>query len=138
MIIRKDIFRNRFYGTQPQTQRQPASRPLRVSLGVLLLFLASNEAAEGTFFLRPRVVRERLAAAEEMILTSNGRPMAVIMYGDDEDDPEDVLNAAREARSQIALRRIRERARRTGADKLSSPEIDDVIAAARRDRKQRS
>ena len=34
-----------------------------MSLGVLLLFLASNEAAEGTFFLRPRVVRERLAAA---------------------------------------------------------------------------
>lgn len=87
---------------------------------------------------RPRVVRERLAAAEEMILTSNGRPMAVIMYVDDEDDPEDVLKAARDARSQIALRRIRERARRTGAEKLSAPEIDGVIAAARRDRKRSS
>jgi len=87
---------------------------------------------------RPRAVRERLAAAEEMILTSNGRPMAVIMYVDEEDDPEDVLKAAREARSQIALRRIRERARRTGADTLSGPQIDGVIAAARRDRKRPS
>ena len=73
-----------------------------------------------------------------MILTSNGRPMAVLMYVDEEDDPEDVLNAAREARSQIALRRIRERARRTGADTLAGPEIDAVIAAARRDRKRPS
>jgi antitoxin (DNA-binding transcriptional repressor) of toxin-antitoxin stability system len=48
---------------------------------------------------RPGQVRERLAASEEMILTSNGRPMAVLMYVDDADDPEDVLTAAREARS---------------------------------------
>jgi len=86
---------------------------------------------------RPRQVRERLAVAEEMILTSNGRPMAVIMYVAEEDDPEDVLTAAREARSQIALRRIRERARRTGAAKMSGPAIDKVIAVARRDRGRR-
>ena len=78
---------------------------------------------------RPRLVRERLAAAEEMILTSNGRPMAVIM---------DVLKAAREARSQIALRRIRERARRSGAAAMSSEKIDGVIAAARQERRPRS
>ena len=82
--------------------------------------------------------RERLAASEEMILTSNGRPMALLMYVDAEDDPEDVLNAAREARSQIALRRIRERARRAGAAAMSDKEIDGVIAAARRERKRRS
>ena len=87
---------------------------------------------------RPRAVRERLAASEEMILTSNGRPMAVIMYVDAEDDPEDVLNAAREARSQIALRRIRERARRSGAATMSGQKIDGVIATARRERRQRS
>lgn len=87
---------------------------------------------------RPRAVRERLAASEEMILTSNGRPMAVLMYVDDDDDPEDVLNAAREARSQIALRRIRERARRTGAATMSDQEIDAVITAARQARGQRS
>lgn len=87
---------------------------------------------------RPRAVRERLAASEEMILTSNGRPMAVLMYVDDDDDPEDVLNAAREARSQIALRRIRERARRTGAATMSDQEIHAVITAARQARGQRS
>ena len=87
---------------------------------------------------RPRLVRERLAASEEMILTSNSRPMAVIMYVDAEDDPEDVLKAAREARSQIALRRIRERARRSGAATMASEKIDAVIAAARHERKPRS
>ena len=87
---------------------------------------------------RPRAIRERLAASEEMILTSNGRPMAVLMYVDAEDDPEDVLNAAREARSQIALRRIRERARRDGTSGMSDQEIDRVIATARRERKRNS
>lgn len=87
---------------------------------------------------RPRVVRERLASAEEMLLTSNGRPMAVLMYVGEEDDPEDVLTAAREARSRIALRRIRERARRTGAAALSPADIDDIVAATRRERRNRS
>jgi hypothetical protein len=87
---------------------------------------------------RPRAIRERLAASEEMILTSNGRPMAVLMYVDAEDDPEDVLNAAREARSQIALRRIRERARRAETAGMSDREIDRVIATARRERKRNS
>jgi hypothetical protein len=87
---------------------------------------------------RPRAVRERLAASEEMLLTNNGRPMAVLLYIDEEDDPEDVLMAARDARSQIALRRIRERARRTGAAKLSAGEIDAEIAAARRERREHS
>jgi hypothetical protein len=84
---------------------------------------------------RPRAVRERLAAAEEMIVTSNGRPMAVIMYVDKQDDPEDVLTAAREERSHIALRRIREWAQRTDAAGMAATEIDGAIAAARRDRR---
>jgi hypothetical protein len=95
-------------------------------------FIAVNELK------RPRVVRERLAASEEMILTSNGRPMAVLMYVGDDDDPEDVLKAAREARSQIALRRVRENARRSGAAAMSDAEINGVIAATRRDRMPRS
>lgn len=87
---------------------------------------------------RPRAVRERLAAAEEMLLTNNGRPMAVLLYVDDEDDPEDVLMAARDARSRIALRRIREQARRSGTAELPLKEINEEIAAARRERRKRS
>ena len=83
---------------------------------------------------KPRVVRERLAAAEEMLLTNNGRPMAVMLYVGDDDNPEDVLMAAREARSRIALRRIRERARKTRVDKLIASQIDDLVSKARRER----
>jgi hypothetical protein len=49
-----------------------------------------------------------------------------------------VLKAAREARSQIALRRVREHARRSGAAAMSDAEINGVIAATRRDRMPRS
>jgi len=83
---------------------------------------------------RPRAVRERLAISEEMLLTNNGRPMAVLMYVADEDDPEDVLMAARDARSRIALQRVRDGARRTGAAKLTVGEIDSLVATVRRER----
>jgi len=85
---------------------------------------------------KPRAVRERLAAAEEMLLTNNGRPIAVLLYVGDDDDPEDVLMAARDARSQIALRRIREHARRTGAAKWTAPEVDELVAKTRRGRRK--
>ena len=85
---------------------------------------------------RPRMIRERLAASEEMLLTSNGRPMAVLLYVDEDDDPEDVLTAARDARSQIALRRIRQRARETGVSDMSQADIDGLIKKARKDRRK--
>jgi hypothetical protein len=42
-----------------------------------------------------------------------------------------VLTAAREARSQIALRRIRERARQTGVSDMSRANIDGLIKNTR-------
>jgi len=87
---------------------------------------------------RPRAVRERLAASEELLVTNNGRPMAVLLYVDDEDDPEDVLMAARDARSRIALRRIREQSRRSGSAELSAKDIAGIVSSTRRERRKRS
>lgn len=84
---------------------------------------------------RPREVRERLAASKEMLLTNNGRPMAVLLYVDDEDDPEDVLMAARDARSAIALRRVREQARRSASAAMSDREVDALVSRTRRERR---
>jgi PHD/YefM family antitoxin component YafN of YafNO toxin-antitoxin module len=86
---------------------------------------------------KPRMVRERLETAEELVLTNNGRPMAVIMYVGEGDDPEDVLAAARDARSRIALRRIRERARQTGASALSAAAVSALVSKVRRERTNR-
>ena len=88
---------------------------------------------------RPRVVRERLAAAEEMILTSNGRPMAVIMYVDEEDDPEDVLKAAREARSALIeaagadFDSVVQRLARAALARANRPSLSPAVAAMMHD-----
>jgi hypothetical protein len=87
---------------------------------------------------KPRVVRERLAAEEELLLTNNGRPVAVLLYVGEADDPEDVLMAARDARSRIALRRVRERARKTGAAKLTVKAIDSLVSTTRQERRKRT
>ena len=80
----------------------------------------------------PRMVRERLAQEEEILLTNNGRPMAILVNIQDDADPEEMLVATREARSQLALRRVRESARRAGTADMSSKDIDKLIADVRK------
>jgi hypothetical protein len=85
----------------------------------------------------PRVLRERLEQEDELLLTNNGKPMALILHLAATDDPEALLLAAREARSRIALSRIREAARRSGTDRLDAPTIDRLIAKTRAQRRNR-
>ncbi|MBT3380797.1 MAG: hypothetical protein HN742_29100 [Lentisphaerae bacterium] len=85
----------------------------------------------------PRKLRARLLKEKELLLTTNGKPTAVILSIDPAEDPEDILNATREARSRLALSRIREAARRAGTHTMTSPQIDEVIADVRSGRKAR-
>jgi len=82
----------------------------------------------------PRKLRARLKREKEILLTNNGKPMAVLLNIEENEDPEGVLNAARAARAQIALGRIREDARGRGVDRMSSKDIEALIAKVRRGR----
>ena len=83
----------------------------------------------------PRKLRERLEAEEELLLTNNGRPMALLLYINEDDNPEDLLKATREARSRVALTRIRNVARTSGADKMTPQEIDELVSGVRAERR---
>jgi hypothetical protein len=85
----------------------------------------------------PRKLRDRLERENELLLTNNGKPMALILHLAPTDDPEALLQASRDARSRIALSRIREAARRSGADHLDAPAIDRLIAKTRALRRSR-
>ena len=84
---------------------------------------------------RPRRLRERLAQAGEIVVTNNGSPMALLLNVEKGEDPEDILRAARDARSALALHRVREAARRSEADRMSMGRVDDLIARVRSERK---
>ena len=78
-------------------------------------------------------VRRDLEAEQEVVLTSNGRPFAVMTRVGPETVEDEVL-AIRRARARAALSRIRAKARADGLDKMTMDEIDAIIAEVRRER----
>ena len=88
------------------------------------------------FRTRPRQVQQALAKEGEAVLTSNGRPVAV-MLPVDASSLDETLDTLRRTRALRALRAIRREAKARGLDKLSIAEIDAIIAKARRERRQR-
>ncbi len=87
--------------------------------------------------LKPAEVWDKLRRQREIILTSNGRPVAVIA-GVGENDVEETVTALRRARAQAAVARMRRGAAEHGADKLSAAEIELEIARSRRERRSAS
>lgn len=80
-------------------------------------------------------VWERLEKERDLIVTSNGRPIA-LMTGISGANLEPVLNAVRRARGEWAIRELRESARARGLHKMTMEEIDAEIAAVRRERRR--
>ena len=82
---------------------------------------------------RPGQIWDKLRQQRDLILTSSGRPIAVLSHID-EGGVEETLTALRRARAQAALSRMRADAAAQGLERLSSDEIEDEIAAARAER----
>jgi len=83
---------------------------------------------------RPGFVRE-LAQKEDLVLTVNGKPIAMLL-GVEEDELEETVRAVRQARAQRALSRIRRQAAKHGLEKTSPAAIDAEIRAVRSKRKR--
>jgi antitoxin (DNA-binding transcriptional repressor) of toxin-antitoxin stability system len=75
-----------------------------------------------------------LPAQKEMIITSNGRPIA-LLSSINEHNLEEVLTAFRRARATNAVASVQYESTRTGTNSLSMDEIDAEIAAVRSKRK---
>jgi prevent-host-death family protein len=84
--------------------------------------------------LKPGEVWDKLRRQSELILTSNGRPVAVLA-GIGENDVEETVVALRRARAQAAISRMRRAAAERGLDSLSEAEIESEIAQVRRQRR---
>ncbi len=84
---------------------------------------------------RPAEVWKSLAAAREMVVTSNGRPIA-ILSAVTEEDLEETLAAIRRARAVAAVSEMQRRSQERATKDLDLDEINAEIAAVRRGRRQ--
>ena len=80
-------------------------------------------------------VWKELAGQKEMIVTSNGRPIA-LLSAIDENNLEQVLTAFRRARATNAVSSIQYESTQKGADKMTMDEINAEIGAVRSKRKK--
>ena len=80
-------------------------------------------------------VWKELPVQKEMIVTSNGRPIA-LLSSINENNLEQVLAAFRHARASNAVALIQYESTQKGTDKISMDEIDAEIGAVRSKRKK--
>jgi antitoxin (DNA-binding transcriptional repressor) of toxin-antitoxin stability system len=76
-----------------------------------------------------------LTAERELVVTSNGRPIA-ILSAVTEDTLEETLAAIRRSRAVAAVSEIQRRSAQRGTDAFTPAEIDAEITAVRRARRQ--
>jgi antitoxin (DNA-binding transcriptional repressor) of toxin-antitoxin stability system len=80
-------------------------------------------------------VWKELPDQKDMVITSNGRPIA-LLSSVNENDLEQVLSAFRQARAMQAVNSIQIESVRKGTDKTTMAEIDDEIEAVRSKRRR--
>ena len=82
---------------------------------------------------RSAAVWKALAQEKELVVTSNGKPIA-LLSATSEERLEESLDAVRRARAQAAVAAIQDAALQSGTHRISLDEINAEIDAVRRDR----
>ncbi|MEW6171953.1 MAG: type II toxin-antitoxin system Phd/YefM family antitoxin [Bacillota bacterium] len=83
--------------------------------------------------LRSAEIWRQLQLEKEMVITSNGKPVA-ILAGVEGEDVIEYLATLRRARAMLAVNKIQEQSRRNGKEEISADEIEKEIQAVRRNR----
>lgn len=83
--------------------------------------------------LKPSQIWQKLDQNREMVLTSNGKPIALLTRVTEE-TLEEALTALRRARGLMAMEEMQRASVASGTDRLSNADIEAEIRAARRGR----
>jgi antitoxin (DNA-binding transcriptional repressor) of toxin-antitoxin stability system len=86
------------------------------------------------FRLRPGNVWKKLRAAHRLVVTTNGKPVALLTDIEGKDLQEEIQVEAI-ARGVRAVSRMRAAARRGGASRMSQAQVEKVIAGVRKEKK---
>jgi antitoxin (DNA-binding transcriptional repressor) of toxin-antitoxin stability system len=87
------------------------------------------------FRTSPASIWKRLPVEREMVVTNNGKPVALLTPLTDE-TLEDTLSAVRQAKAIAAVKLIQQQSIENGTDKMTLKEINKVIKLAREERKK--
>ena len=83
----------------------------------------------------PAQVWKELPGEQEIVITNNGKPIALLTPLSDA-DMEDTISAVRRARAVAALKKIRGLAIKTGLSEMTMDEINEEIQAYRKSAKR--
>ena len=79
----------------------------------------------------PKKIWDELKTVQEMIITNNGKPVALLTPLM-EVDLEDTIKAMRQAKAKMAVEKMRSISVKKGNSKLSAKELDKQIEAVRK------
>lgn len=85
--------------------------------------------------LKPADVWKQLKISKDIIITLNGRPIA-ILNGTDEENLERSLTVIRRSRALLAMDEMQQMSKEKGLDKLTEKDIEDEIKAVRSERQR--
>ena len=85
------------------------------------------------FRIRPGDIWKQLKIDKDIVITSNGKPIAILNPVEN-NDLESSITALRRARALIALEEIQKSSLAKGLDKLTDEEIEEEIKAVRMER----
>jgi len=85
---------------------------------------------------RPGSVLRDSVKAEEIVLTSNGKPVALVVPVDG-DTLEEELRVYRQVRAQVAIERMQKASKAAGLDSMTLDKIEGIIKDVRRKRARR-
>jgi antitoxin (DNA-binding transcriptional repressor) of toxin-antitoxin stability system len=86
--------------------------------------------------VNPRPIFEALGEENEVVVTSRGKPIALLV-GVSGDDLEETVRLVRRAKAQVAASRMRKVASQKGLDKMGREAIEQEIKVTRRERAER-
>lgn len=81
-------------------------------------------------------LRKAISREPQALLTASGEPIALLVPVESA-TLDETATAIRQARAQLALKSIRQRARKTGRNRMTIAQLDRVIAATRKTRPRR-
>ncbi len=83
----------------------------------------------------PAQIWKQLPGEQEIVITNNGKPIALLTPLSDS-DMEDTVTAVRRARAITAIKRIRELSKKKGLSEMSMEEINKEIQDYRKSKKR--
>ncbi len=84
----------------------------------------------------PGKIRKELTKQNNVVMTSRGKPYAVLLPIEDSERVEDVLELADRVKAQMALSSVRQKSQNAGLDTIDIEDIDREIEQVRKQRQR--